>query len=579
VRRGTATGRERQARRAEEDGVSENVGSTEARRNAGDRSLRGALVAAAVAVVFAPGAAGQAAERATPRGEFVFAGAHEPLPVPLRAAVDGLSSGALAAHVRFLASPALEGRGLGSRGLDAALEYVAAQLALAGVEPFGSGALAGASWFQPVPLREIRQPGGGLDLERRSGEAAIRRSFASGVDVVVPAQPARSVSAPVVFAGYGIREASPSRDDWRGLDVKGKIVVVREGLPPGEAFATKELRSKWADGDAEERWAEKVKVAKELGAVGVLAIEGDEWVSRLGEEGGGAPVFRQVVEPGSSGPLLVRCAPGVLEALLGGAPKPEESPRVLPGANATLRTTGVESLALGRNVVGVLRGSDPARRDEAVVLGAHVDHLGRVDGVVYPGADDNASGVAALIEIARAVGASPVRPKRTLVFAAWTGEEEDKIGSGHWVRSPRWPLAKTVAYLNFDMIAHPWKPDEIRKLLFDAAVPDLEKLFASFRTEDFVEPGVASFAPFLEPVLARAGRSTGLTLHLDRTEGVEGGSDYRDFARAGVPFVRFFGNFHPDYHRPGDTPGALDAEQVRRVARLGLATTWLLADR
>ncbi len=567
------------ARRAKEDGMSEATGATEARRNDGDRSLRGALVAATAAVLLASGALGQAPDRKAPREEFVFAGAHEPLPVPLRAAVDGLSSGALAAHVRFLASPALEGRGLGSRGLDAALEYVAAQLALAGVEPFGSGALAGASWFQPVPMREIRQAGGGLDLERRSGEAAIRRTFVSGVDVVVPAQPARSVSAPVVFAGYGIRETSPARDDWRGLDVKGKVVVVREGLPPGEAFSTKELRSKWAEGDAEERWAEKAKVAKELGAVGVLAIEGEEWAARLGEEGEGAPVSRQVVEPGSSGPLLVRCAPAVLEALLGTAPKPDEASRPLPGVSATLRASGVESLALGRNVVGIVPGSDPAHRDEAVVLGAHVDHLGRVDGVVHPGADDNASGVAALIEIARAVAASPVRPKRTLVFAAWTGEEEDKIGSGHWVRSPRWPLAKTVAYLNFDMIAHPWKPDEIRKLLSDAAVPELEKRLASFRTEDFVEPGVASFAPFLEPVLARAGRSTGLTLHLDRTEGVEGGSDYRDFARAGVPFVRFFGNFHPDYHRPGDAPEALDAGQIRRVARLGLATACLLADR
>jgi hypothetical protein len=559
--------------------VRETTGSTEARRNAGDRTLRGALATAAAAVLLAPGAAGQAPDRKPPGAEFVFAGAHEPLPASLRSAVDGLSSGSLAAHVRFLASPALEGRGLGSRGLDAALEYVAAQLALAGVEPGGAGAGAGASWFQQVPMREIRQPGGGLDLERRSGEATLARTFVSGVDVVVSAQPARSVSAPVVFAGYGIRETSPSRDDWRGLDVQGKVVVLREGLPPGDAFSTKELRSKWAEGDAEERWAEKAKLAKELGAVGVLAIEGEEWAARRLEESAGAPVFRQVVEPGSSEPLLVRCAPAVLEALLGAVAMPEEAPRSLPGITATLRASGVESLALGRSVVGILRGSDPARRDEAVVLGAHVDHLGRVEGVVHPGADDNASGVAALIEIARAFAAAPVRPKRTLVFAAWTGEEEDKIGSGHWVRSPRWPLAKTVAYLNFDMIAHPWKPDEIRKLLVDAAVPELEKRLASFRTADFVEPGVASFAPFLEPVLARAGRATALALHLDRTEGVDGGSDYRDFARARVPFVRFFGSFHPDYHRPGDTPVSIDPDQIRRVTRLGLATAWLLADR
>jgi len=537
----------------------------------------------------APEASGQVTKAAAPvpepravHADFVFQGPHEPLPPHVGAAVDGLRAAALDAHVRFLASPALEGRGLGSRGLDAALEYVAAQLALAGVAPFGAEGAdgKGAGFFQPVPMREIREPGGSVELEAKSGEAVRRRAFVSGVDVVVPPQPARSVSAPVVFAGYGLRETSPARDDYRGLDVKGKVVAIREGLPPGEAFAMKALRARWAEGDAEERWAEKVKVAKALGAVGVLAVEGAAWTERLtGKEKPWPFAFRQLDESASAEPLVVRCAPAVLEALLGAPAKADEGARPLPGVVATLRATGVERLALSRNVVGVLPGSDPALKGEAVVLGAHVDHLGRVDGVVHPGADDNASGVAALLEIARAFAASPVRPRRTVVFAAWTGEEEDKIGSGHWVRSPRWPLAKTVAYLNFDMIAHPWKASEIRDLVSTAGLPDGDRLLSTLRTEDFVEPGVAAYAAFLDPVLARAGRATGLSLHLDRTEGVNGGSDYRDFARARVPFVRFFGNFHPDYHEPGDVPEKTDAEQVRRVARLGLATAWLLADR
>ena len=513
---------------------------------------------------------------------FVFAGPYEPLPAHVRASVDGLSAVALGAHVRCLASPALEGRGLGSRGLDAALEYVAAQLALAGAKPFGSEGAGGSGpgWFQPVPMREIRDAGGALDVERLSGGARSLRSFAFGVDVVVAPQPARSVTAPVVFAGYGLREASPARDDWRGLDVKGKVVAIREGLPPGEAFATRELRAKWADGDGEERWAEKVKAAKSLGAVGVLAVEGEAWTERLtGKEKPGTFAFRRLDETVPDEPLVVRCSPAVLEALLGAPPRPDEPPRPLPGVTATLGAKGVERLALGRNVVGIVPGADPALKVEAVVLGAHADHLGRVDGVVHPGADDNASGVAALIEIARAFASSPVPPRRTVVFAAWTGEEEDKVGSGRWVREPRWPLAKTVAYLNLDMIAHPWTPKEIRDLLAGASVAGTDSLLASFRTEDFVEPGVAAYAPFLEPVLARAGRATGLTLHLDRTDGVNGGSDYRDFARAAVPFVRFFGDFHAAYHEPGDTPEATDPEQIRRVARLTLATAWLLADR
>jgi len=514
--------------------------------------------------------------------DFVLPGPAERLPAPLRAAVDGVRAEALGSHVRFLASPALEGRGIGSAGLEAALEYAAAQLALAGVEPFGgpNAAGKGRSWFQPVPMREIREPGGSVELERRSGETRETRTFRSGVDVVVPVQPARSVSAPVVFAGFGIREISPARDDYKGLDVKGKVVVVREGLPPGEAWRTKALAARWADGDAEERWAKKAETAKALGAVGVLAVEGEEWTARLtGKEKPWSLAFRSVDESPIEEPLIARCAPAALEALLGAPPKADEAPRALAGAFATLRATSVERLGLTRNVVGVLPGSDPALKGEAVVLGAHVDHLGRVDGVIHPGADDNASGTAALLEIARAFASAPVRPKRTLVFALWTGEEEDKIGSAHWVRHPLWPLERTVAYVNFDMIAHPWLAEEIRALVTEAGLPDAEGILARTKPEEFIEPGVATFAPQLGPVLARAGRTTGLTLHLDWTEGVHGGSDYKAFARARVPFVRFFGNFHPAYHEPGDTAESIDPAQVRRVARLGLATAWLIADR
>jgi len=544
--------------------------------SAGGLALAGALLASSVAAQPAPPAA--AAKDARP--EFVLPKADEAIPAPLRAALDGLRAGSLSAHVAFLASPALAGRGLGSDGLEAALEYGAAQLALAGVAPYGVPDAKGArTWFQPVPMREIREPGGSVEIERKAGETTSRRTFVHGVDVVVPPQPARSVTAPLVFGGYGIRENAPARDDYKGLDVKGKVVVLREGLPPGEAWTAKELVGKYAAGDAEDRWAAKVKAAKALGAAAVLAVEGGEWAERLlGEEKPETFAYQSMTEARSTEPLVVRCAPVVLEAILGALPKADEPSRALP-VSATLRATAVERTGLSRNVVGVLPGGDPALKDEAVVLGAHADHLGRVDGVIHPGADDNASGVAALLEIARAFASSPVRPKRTLVFALWTGEEEDKIGSGHWVRSPLWPLSKTAVYLNFDMVAHPWKEEEIRDLVAGAKLADAEAFLAAARPDSFIEPGVASFAPDLGPLLARAGSAVGLALHLDWTEGVSGGSDYRDFARARVPFVRFFGNFHPDYHRPGDTPASIDPDPIRRVARLGLAAAWLAADR
>ncbi|HQR67944.1 MAG TPA: M20/M25/M40 family metallo-hydrolase, partial [Thermoanaerobaculia bacterium] len=468
---------------------------------------------------------------------------------------------------------------LAARGLDAAAEYAAAGLALAGIPP-----LPGQGYFQPVPLREITAASGAVEVERRRGDEVDRRTFLSGTDCLIPQIPARSLTAPVVFAGYGIRETAPARDDYRGLDVKGKIVVLLGGVPEGAAWKTPELTERWAAEKADERYTAKRELARRLGAIAVLAVEGDDWATRiLPKNRPEERTFWRLEDDGldDEGLLLARVSPAVGAALLGGSGggASGSAPRALPGVTVTLRTSGRERALVSRNVVGVLSGSDPKLAGEAVVLGAHLDHLGVVDGVIHPGADDNASGVAALLEIARAFAASPARPKRSLVFVFWTGEEEGKLGSAHWVRHPLWPLAQTTAYLNIDMVGHPWTLEEIRKLVADLKPTGGDRFLEGLKPADFVEPGVADFSPDLGPVVARAARGTGLALHLDWTGGAYGGSDYRDFARARVPFLRFFGNFFAGYHEPGDTPAGVDPVQVQKMARLVLATAWLLADR
>jgi hypothetical protein len=539
-----------------------------------------AAAVAALCVCFAVSAAAQAPQAPpskdlSPSSDFIRVSKVEPLPPPIEAAVTALAAPAFAAHVGFLASPALEGRDLAARGLDAAAEYAAAHLALAGIPP-----LAEKTYFQPVPLREITGGTGAIEVERRRGDDVDRRTFVAGTDALIPQIPARSLTASVVFAGYGIREAEPSRDDYRGLDAKGKIVVLLGGTPEGAAWRTPALAERWAAEKADDRYTAKRELAQRLGAVGVLAVEGDDWATKiLPKNKPDERTFWRLEDDGldDEGILLARVSPAVGTALLGGPAS--GASRALPGVTVTLRTSGRERTLVSRNVAGVLTGSDPKLAGEAVVLGAHLDHLGVVDGVIHPGADDNASGIAALLEIARAFAASRERPKRALVFVFWTGEEEGKFGSAHWVRHPLWPLAKTAAYLNLDMIGHPWTPDEIRTLVADSGLKDGGRFLEGLKPADFAEPGVADFAPDLGPVLARAARGTGISLHLDRTPGVHGGSDYRDFARARVPFLRFFGNFFKGYHEPGDTPSGVDPKEIEKTARLALATAWLLADR
>jgi hypothetical protein len=543
-----------------------------------------------VAVLLASLTAGQEARPAAKvADDFVSARPSEPVPPPLAAALAGIKAPALAASIAFLASPSLEGRGLGSGGLDAAAEYIAASLALAGVPP-----LAGRdekkptpeAYFQPVPIREITGFAGEVTVETRRGEEIRTRSFLSGLDCLFSEAPPQSIAAPVVFAGYGLREEKLGRDDYKSLDARGRIVLVLGGLPSGPEWQKPELVARYGAEKPRERWAVKVETARAAGAVAVLGMEGDDFATRL--------VNTEAVEPrfflpfGSAGVAdaapLVRLSPAAADAILAAVGLDSASARAakpitLPGVTVTVRVGGSERLITSRNVIALIAGSDPKLREDAIVIGAHMDHLGRVRDLVYPGADDNASGVSALLEIAKAFAARSGTPKRTLVFAFWTGEEEGKLGSGYWVRHPLWPLGRTIAYLNLDMIAHPWSTEEIRKLVADAGLPNGEQFLERVKAAEFAEPGVAEWSPELAEALRRAGPAAGLALHLDRTDGKNGGSDYRDFARAGVPFVRFFGNFFPAYHEPGDTPDQLDPAQVQRMARLCLATAWLLANR
>lgn len=514
--------------------------------------------------------------------DFVLTQVPVPLPEPGARIVDSVKAEALAAHIKYLASPALEGRGLGSQGLAAAAEYVASGLARAGIAPLpvaGSGK-EGSSYFQSVPLREVADPAGVLRIEQRTWEEVRTRSFESGTDCLIPPLPPRSQSASVVFAGFGIREKSPERDDYRGLDVRGKVVLVRAGLPPGEAWKSPALVSKYASSEMPERFRAKVETAKELGAVGVLAVEEAGWVAEIltKEKRPERGFFRIDDADGSDGdPFVIRVSPAVARLLLGGEIDGKRT--VLPGTRVTVESRGTERLTTSRNVIGFLEGSDPEKKSEAVIVGAHMDHLGKVRGVVHPGADDNASGVAALLEIATVLASAPARPARSVLFIFWTGEEDGHIGSGHYVRNPLWPLEKTPVYVNLDMIGHPWLRKEIEDLVKDNPFPASAEFLSKVSTTDFAEPGVASFRPDFRPLLAQAGRAAGLSLHFDWTDGRFGGSDYREFARLRIPFIRFFGNFFPGYHEPADTAGALDARQVQKLARLAAATVWIMAAR
>jgi hypothetical protein len=512
------------------------------------------------------------------RADFAAATSGQTFAEPLASRVAGISAAAIGVHINLLASPAMEGRGLGTRGLDTAIEYAAATLRLAGIPPYGSS----DSYYQMVPLRQITGTRGQVEIERRDRDEIVTRTFASGVDCLFSAQPPQTVKAPVVLAGFGIREPQLGRDDYAGLDVRGRIVLIESGVPSGTAWQTPELLARYAASGARERYAVKLETARALGAAAVLGVEDEGFATNLPENVADEErAFRSYDRDPHEPPMLIRVSRSVASAIAGESlvdPSVNSPTHAQPTATATIHVGGEERLIVSRNVLGILVGSDPKLRDEAVIIGAHIDHLGMEGGVIHPGADDNASGTAALLEIAKAYATSPVKPARTLIFAFWTGEEEGHLGSAFNVKHPRWPLTRIAAYLNLDMIGHPWLMSEIRKLVDDNHLPDGAAYLAGVKAESFVEPGVPRGFSRLERALRDSARGNGLAMHIDWTDGKFGGSDYRDFARAGVPFIRFFGNFFPDYHKPGDTPERLDMQQVQRVARFAFAASWELAN-
>jgi len=492
-------------------------------------------------------------------GDFVRAKEPQAKPGPMSTALESLDASRIARHMAWLVDPRRDGRGLGTGGLNATAHYLKDQLKAMGIAPLGTSPL------QAVPLREVRPGKGSIRLRTPSDLF----TFHAGQDAVLPAIEPGVMSGPVVFAGYGIQEPSLGHDDFRGLEVRGRIVAFLDGLPPGESWKKPELIERYASPRPADRYDHRLALLEKLGARAAIALEaGLDQRIKAGKEPA-LPFFLAARGlPRAGEPPLARVA---LTAEL------RQTLEAGHGETATLNIRGREKDLLDFNVLGRLEGSDPALRHEAILIGAHMDHLGRPNGVLHPGADDNASGVAALLEIARSLTKSPVRPRRTILFAFWTGEEEGKFGSGHYTRHPRWPLATTKAYLNLDMIGHPWLPAELQALAVEAKAP--AAFLDGLEPARFAEPGLSSAHRDLGPILRQAGLGTGMSLHLDWTDGKNGGSDYRDFARLGLPFVRFFGSYFPEYHKPGDTLDKLDPAQVKRMARLVMATAWLLADR
>jgi Zn-dependent M28 family amino/carboxypeptidase len=487
------------------------------------------------------------------------------------------------AHVAFLADDLLEGRDTGSRGNEIAARYVAQQFASFGLKPGGEN----GGWYQRVTFQQTRR-GASAGTITIDGPAA-EKTFPHAGDVVVGLDGREvklDVSAQLVFVGYGVEDARFKLDDYRGLDVKGKIVVVLRGFPKG-------LPSEEGAHIA----AEKAKVAERHGAIGILSVatlqseKANPWkvvlqyandpdFSWVGPDG---VVFTEApgIRAGAAlnGPAAEAVFAGsgrTLAAIRKEADKKLATPRGFAlKARVRIQGDNVSERVTSPNVVAILPGSDPKLAAQYVVLSAHLDHLGiktvaadgKDDDHIYNGALDNAAGVATLLEVARAAAAAPDKPRRSIVFLASTAEEKGLLGADYYARHPTVPIEKIVGNVDLDMplLLYPFTD----VVAFGANHSTLGKL-----VEKAVAPMNIRLSPDPMP-----------------EQGVFTRSDHYMFVKQGVPAVFFatgFANggaqkwsefFDKAYHSPkDDMDQKIDWEAGARFVEANYRVTRAMAD-
>jgi aminopeptidase YwaD len=447
-------------------------------------------------------------------------------------------------HVKYLASDQLEGRRAGSRGAQLAAQYIANEFKSYGLKPVGDN----GTYFQNFEFASGVKLGA-VNTFAYATDAGTRAKEVGKDFEPLGFSGSGTVRADLVFAGYGISAPDQNYDDYAGLDVKDKVVLVLRNSPPSDSskdFARfVSLRYKAAK-------------AKELGAKALIVVTGP-----VDSDTDDLLKLNYGFDPsaGNAGIVIVNVTRRLADEML----RREEA--TVKDLQATLdRTKAPKSFAVRgvtiaatielaeiqkstANVVGLLEGNDPALKDQIVVIGAHYDHLGyggegsgslKPDTVaIHHGADDNASGVAGLLELAQAYASNRTELKRSLLFLSFSGEELGLLGSAFYVKNPIFPLDRTVCMINMDMIGR-------------------------LRNRDLIVYGIGTSQGF-ESLVKKYDADSAFVLKLNK-DGY-GPSDQSSFYGKKIPVLFFFTDIHPDYHRPSDTYDKINYDGERQVVR------------
>ncbi|MDX1933874.1 MAG: M20/M25/M40 family metallo-hydrolase [Capsulimonadales bacterium] len=481
-------------------------------------------------------------------------------------------------NLTYIASDELRGRDTPSPGLDMAAKFIAERVKSWGLKPMGGD----GTYFQKIVLQGARM------VPERSGGSLGNEPLKYGDDFLARTPGGGTGSLVYVSHGYVI----PSRgiDPYKGIDVRGKFLVVTGNSPADVPFQDLRRMERGKD------YQDVRLVAEKSGAAGILSLPSSEtpdaWAGfRSGWERFGGqltPVGSQNTRTPSGGPLSVIPSPMLVEKLFAGEKvegavlmrsKPTESFELSAGKTLTLNVVRQQEEATTQNVVALVDGSDPALRNEYVVIGAHYDHIGvgRPDGrgdAIYNGADDDGSGTVAMLAMAEAFGRSKVKPRRSILFVWHCGEEKGLWGSDYFTSRPTVPLTSIITQLNIDMIGRSRPEGDAEPRNADLSGPNEVYMIGSKRMS-------TELGELAEQVNARY---LNLTYNYRYDDPADPNrfffrSDHYNYARRGVPIIFWFDGTHVDYHRPSDEVARIDFAKLMKITRTIFMTGVELANR
>ena len=505
------------------------------------------------------------------------------LPPAAEQAMAAVDPEKIRAQVKFLASDLLEGRGTGARGGDIAAEYIATQFALYGLKPAGDN----GTYMQKVPMVGIAtQDDTTFALVPDKGEPMNLRNRTDFVAMDETTNAHDDVDAPIVWMGYGIDAPEFNWNDYKGIDVKGKVLLMMVNQPPSDDVKFFNGHTLTYYG----RWTYKFEEAARMGAVGVILIHKTEMASygwnvvrnswsgeRAYIRNDPAPKLKVAswIQLDVAQKLAQACGMK-LDEMMAAAQKRGFKPFPLPAKLKANMISKVRPFDVN-NVLAKLPGSDPKLKDEAIMYSAHYDHLGIVPGMagdnIYNGAQDNATGCGILLEIARVFAAARQQPKRSVYFASVTAEEQGLRGSEFLGKHPPVPAKEISLDLNYDDVPPLGVPEEVNvagaeRTTFYPTVESTAKDFGLKIVPD-AQPGAGHYYRSDHFSFARAGVPA---------FSIDEGAKYQGHTREwGLDQAKEF--VAKRYHQPSDEYyPEMDFRGDAVMARFGVALGWLAAD-